>query len=190
MANLQSKSKNSCLDYKKIILPSLPHKKRRRNKAKNSRTLDSSLSVVVTCTKSFDKTARKCWSCCSQFHFRSPEMWMIVSLCQKWIFFSLDYETIFSFQLLIIDSRSFLEYNTLHVAGAVNVCCSKLVKRRLQQDKVSNCFRQSMIWTLKRQWWYFLKSFWIISAFLKHKHSRINRMSGKYFVTVIFSIRK
>ena len=57
-------------------------------------------------------------------------------------FFSLDYETIFSFQLLIIDSRSFLEYNTLHVAGAVNVCCSKLVKRRLQQDKVSNCFRK------------------------------------------------
>ena len=49
------KIKNSCLDYKKIILPSLPYKKRRRNKAKNSRTFDSSLSIVVTCTKSFDK---------------------------------------------------------------------------------------------------------------------------------------
>ncbi|XP_013794577.1 uncharacterized protein LOC106478568 [Limulus polyphemus] len=39
--------------------------------------------------------------------------------------------------VLIIDSRSFLEYNTCHVASAVNVCCSKLVKRRLQQDKIS-----------------------------------------------------
>ncbi|XP_076305895.1 uncharacterized protein LOC143222795 [Tachypleus tridentatus] len=39
--------------------------------------------------------------------------------------------------VLIIDSRSFLEYNTYHVASAVNVCCSKLVKRRLQQDKIS-----------------------------------------------------
>uniref|UniRef100_A0A8C1YSZ8 Dual specificity phosphatase 8a n=1 Tax=Cyprinus carpio TaxID=7962 RepID=A0A8C1YSZ8_CYPCA len=29
------------------------------------------------------------------------------------------------------------EYNASHVHGAVNVCCSKLVKRRLQQDKVS-----------------------------------------------------
>lgn len=39
--------------------------------------------------------------------------------------------------VLIVDSRSFLEYNDGHVAGAVNVCCSKLVKRRLQQDKVN-----------------------------------------------------
>ncbi|XP_076311094.1 uncharacterized protein LOC143225489 [Tachypleus tridentatus] len=39
--------------------------------------------------------------------------------------------------VLIVDSRSFLEYNTCHVASAVNVCCSKLVKRRLQQDKIS-----------------------------------------------------
>ncbi|KAF7663645.1 hypothetical protein LDENG_00205620 [Lucifuga dentata] len=40
-------------------------------------------------------------------------------------------------RLLIIDSRTFSEYNASHVQGAVNVCCSKLVKRRLQQDKVS-----------------------------------------------------
>jgi len=40
-------------------------------------------------------------------------------------------------KVLIIDSRSFLEYNDFHVVGAVNVCCSKLVKRRLQHDKVS-----------------------------------------------------
>lgn len=40
-------------------------------------------------------------------------------------------------RLLVIDSRTFSEYNASHVYGAVNVCCSKLVKRRLQQDKVS-----------------------------------------------------
>ncbi|XP_055049281.1 dual specificity protein phosphatase 8 isoform X1 [Misgurnus anguillicaudatus] len=39
-------------------------------------------------------------------------------------------------RLLVIDSRTFSEYNASHVHGAVNVCCSKLVKRRLQQDKV------------------------------------------------------
>ncbi|XP_062918255.1 dual specificity protein phosphatase 8 isoform X1 [Mobula hypostoma] len=38
---------------------------------------------------------------------------------------------------LVIDSRSFVEYNTSHVLGSVNICCSKLVKRRLQQDKFS-----------------------------------------------------
>ncbi|MBN3300857.1 DUS16 phosphatase, partial [Amia calva] len=38
---------------------------------------------------------------------------------------------------LVIDSRTFSEYNTSHVLSSVNVCCSKLVKRRLQQDKVS-----------------------------------------------------
>ncbi|KAM9146870.1 dual specificity protein phosphatase 8 isoform 1-T1 [Pangshura tecta] len=37
---------------------------------------------------------------------------------------------------LVIDSRSFVEYNSWHVLSSVNICCSKLVKRRLQQDKV------------------------------------------------------
>ncbi|MFT7816661.1 dual specificity protein phosphatase 8-like isoform X1 [Arapaima gigas] len=37
---------------------------------------------------------------------------------------------------LVIDSRAFSEYNASHVLGSVNICCSKLVKRRLQQDKV------------------------------------------------------
>ncbi|CAL1528945.1 unnamed protein product [Lymnaea stagnalis] len=37
---------------------------------------------------------------------------------------------------MVIDSRSFLEYNTSNIHQSVNVCCSKLVKRRLQQDKV------------------------------------------------------
>lgn len=37
---------------------------------------------------------------------------------------------------LLIDSRSFLEYNTSHIQQSCNVCCSKIVKRRLQRDKV------------------------------------------------------
>ncbi|XP_067674436.1 dual specificity protein phosphatase 16-like isoform X1 [Haliotis asinina] len=39
-------------------------------------------------------------------------------------------------KVLVIDSRSFLEFNTSHIQQSVNVCCSKLVKRRLQQDMV------------------------------------------------------
>ncbi|KAI0228970.1 Dual specificity protein phosphatase 8 [Lamellibrachia satsuma] len=39
-------------------------------------------------------------------------------------------------EVLIIDSRSFLEYNSCHIVDSVNVCCSKLVKRRLQNGKV------------------------------------------------------
>ncbi len=38
---------------------------------------------------------------------------------------------------LLIDSRSFLEYNTSHVVNSVNVGCSKIVKRRLEQNKLS-----------------------------------------------------
>lgn len=38
---------------------------------------------------------------------------------------------------LIIDSRSFLEFNTCHISESVNVSSSKLIKRRLQQDKLS-----------------------------------------------------
>ncbi|XP_051491928.1 dual specificity protein phosphatase 16 [Apus apus] len=38
--------------------------------------------------------------------------------------------------LLLIDSRPFVEYNTSHVLDAININCSKLMKRRLQQDKV------------------------------------------------------
>nr|XP_022291637.1 uncharacterized protein LOC111102970 isoform X2 [Crassostrea virginica] len=39
-------------------------------------------------------------------------------------------------KVLLIDSRSFLEYNTSRIQQSVNLCCSKLVKRRLQVDKV------------------------------------------------------
>ena len=38
--------------------------------------------------------------------------------------------------VLILDCRSFMEYNVSHVKKAINICCSKLMKRRLQQDKV------------------------------------------------------
>ncbi|XP_022079170.1 uncharacterized protein LOC110973046 isoform X2 [Acanthaster planci] len=38
---------------------------------------------------------------------------------------------------LLIDSRSFLEYNTSHIVNSVNIGCSKIVKRRLEQNKLS-----------------------------------------------------
>lgn len=38
---------------------------------------------------------------------------------------------------ILIDSRSFIEYNSCHIQEALNVCCSKIIKRRLQNDKVS-----------------------------------------------------
>uniref|UniRef100_A0A2D4J3H5 Protein-serine/threonine phosphatase n=2 Tax=Micrurus TaxID=8634 RepID=A0A2D4J3H5_MICLE len=39
-------------------------------------------------------------------------------------------------KLLLIDSRPFVEYNMSHILEATNIHCSKLMKRRLQQDKV------------------------------------------------------
>lgn len=42
-----------------------------------------------------------------------------------------------SLQILLVDSRSLLEYNNKCILNAINVSCSKLLKRRLQQDKVS-----------------------------------------------------
>ncbi|KAF6339239.1 dual specificity phosphatase 16 [Rhinolophus ferrumequinum] len=39
-------------------------------------------------------------------------------------------------KVLLIDSRPFVEYNTSHILEAININCSKLMKRRLQQDKV------------------------------------------------------
>ncbi|TDG96455.1 hypothetical protein EPR50_G00228460 [Perca flavescens] len=39
-------------------------------------------------------------------------------------------------RVVLIDSRPFVDYNASHVLEAVNVNCSKLMKRRLQQDKV------------------------------------------------------
>ncbi|KAK5849482.1 hypothetical protein PBY51_009122 [Eleginops maclovinus] len=40
-------------------------------------------------------------------------------------------------QLVLIDSRPFVDFNSAHILEAVNVNCSKLMKRRLQQDKVT-----------------------------------------------------
>lgn len=39
--------------------------------------------------------------------------------------------------LLVIDSRSFLEYNDSHVQGSVNIQSSKLIRKRLEQNKLS-----------------------------------------------------
>ncbi|KAM5262517.1 dual specificity protein phosphatase 16 [Ctenodactylus gundi] len=39
-------------------------------------------------------------------------------------------------KVLLIDSRPFVEYNTSHILEAININCSKLMKRRLRQDKV------------------------------------------------------
>ncbi|XP_077355896.1 dual specificity protein phosphatase 16 [Festucalex cinctus] len=38
--------------------------------------------------------------------------------------------------VLVVDSRPFVDFNAWHIANAVNVNASKLLKRRLQQDKV------------------------------------------------------
>ncbi|XP_071502217.1 uncharacterized protein [Diadema antillarum] len=40
-------------------------------------------------------------------------------------------------KLLLIDCRSFMEYNADHISQAINITCSKLVKRRLQQNKLT-----------------------------------------------------
>ncbi|XP_052244315.1 uncharacterized protein LOC127853662 isoform X2 [Dreissena polymorpha] len=37
---------------------------------------------------------------------------------------------------LLIDSRSFLEYNTSHIQQSSNVSCTKILKRRLQSNKI------------------------------------------------------
>lgn len=39
-------------------------------------------------------------------------------------------------QVVLVDCRPFVDYNTSHILEAINVNCSKLMKRRLQQDKV------------------------------------------------------
>ncbi|XP_037551544.1 dual specificity protein phosphatase 16 [Nematolebias whitei] len=39
-------------------------------------------------------------------------------------------------RVVLIDSRSFVDFNSAHILEAINVNCSKLMKRRLQQDKV------------------------------------------------------
>ena len=38
---------------------------------------------------------------------------------------------------IILDCRSFLEFNNSHIITAVNICTSKIVKRRLERDQVT-----------------------------------------------------
>lgn len=40
-------------------------------------------------------------------------------------------------QVVIVDCRRFLDYNVSHIRSAINVCCSKLVRRRLVENKMS-----------------------------------------------------
>ena len=40
-------------------------------------------------------------------------------------------------KLLIIDSRSFLEYNDSHITGSINIQSSKLIRKRLEQNKLN-----------------------------------------------------
>ena len=40
-------------------------------------------------------------------------------------------------KLLVIDSRSFLEYNDSHVQGSINIQSSKLIRKRLEQNKLN-----------------------------------------------------
>lgn len=40
-------------------------------------------------------------------------------------------------RVVLIDSRPFVDYNSSHILEAVSINCSKLMKRRLQQDKVN-----------------------------------------------------
>ena len=40
-------------------------------------------------------------------------------------------------KLLIIDSRSFLEYNDSHIIGSINIQSSKLIRKRLEQNKLN-----------------------------------------------------
>ena len=40
-------------------------------------------------------------------------------------------------KVLLIDSRSFLEYNDSHVQGSINIQSSKLIRKRLEQNKLN-----------------------------------------------------
>lgn len=38
---------------------------------------------------------------------------------------------------MCIDTRSILQYNDNHVTGAYNICCSKIIRRKLQYNRIS-----------------------------------------------------
>jgi Rhodanese-like domain. len=37
----------------------------------------------------------------------------------------------------IIDTRSILQYNDNHIQGAISICCSKIIRRKLQYNRIS-----------------------------------------------------
>ena len=46
-------------------------------------------------------------------------------------------EQLSSGEVMLLDCRSFMAYNLQHIAGALNVNCTGIVKKRLQQGKLS-----------------------------------------------------
>ena len=43
--------------------------------------------------------------------------------------------------MIILDCRSFLEFNNSHVFTAINICTSKIIKRRLERNQVLFIFQ-------------------------------------------------
>ena len=42
-----------------------------------------------------------------------------------------------SYHVMCIDTRSMLQYNDNHVRDAINICCSKIIRRKLQYNRIS-----------------------------------------------------
>ena len=38
--------------------------------------------------------------------------------------------------LLTVDTRSLMQYNDNHIQNAINICCSKIIRRKLQSNKI------------------------------------------------------
>lgn len=38
---------------------------------------------------------------------------------------------------LCVDTRSLMQYNDNHILGSVNICCSKIIRRKLQYNRIS-----------------------------------------------------
>ena len=43
--------------------------------------------------------------------------------------------------MIILDCRSFLEFNNSHIFTAINICTSKIIKRRLERNQVLVIFQ-------------------------------------------------
>uniref|UniRef100_A0A7M5WXY9 protein-tyrosine-phosphatase n=2 Tax=Clytia hemisphaerica TaxID=252671 RepID=A0A7M5WXY9_9CNID len=42
-----------------------------------------------------------------------------------------------AYHVMCIDTRSMLQYNDNHVRDAINICCSKIIRRKLQYNRIS-----------------------------------------------------